>query len=198
MRSLAIRCVLWMIIPALTFKGLPCCAVRRYRAPEVLLQASVYSSAVDMWAMGAIIAELFSLRPLFPGSSEADEIYKIYSILRTPNQHTWAKGLQLAASIHFQFPQSESIQLSEMVPSASEDAVNLISPCFYIPPSLRFRSTGYPATPPSVGAKGAVDQKNARRYPVETKNVFPAMETFWPLIVNPFTHEGSYVTLTGV
>ncbi|KAM0911811.1 hypothetical protein ACQ4PT_013230 [Festuca glaucescens] len=214
-------------------------STRWYRAPEVLLQASVYSSAVDMWAMGAIIAELFSLRPLFPGSSEADEIYKICSILRTPNQHTWAKGLQLAASIHFQFPQSESIQLSEMVPSASEDAVNLISwlcswdpckrptavevlqhpffqPCFYIPPSLRFRSTGYPATPPSgllifsdrsvlfhlstvveatqimdyvVGAKGVVDQKNGRRYPVETKNVFPAMETFWPLIVNPFTHE---------
>ncbi|KAM0840531.1 hypothetical protein ACQ4PT_059599 [Festuca glaucescens] len=101
-------------------------STRWYRAPEVLLQASVYSSAVDMWAMGAIIAELFSLRPLFPGSSEADEIYKICSILRTPNQHTWAKGLQLAASIHFQFPQSESIQLSEMVPSASEDAVNLI------------------------------------------------------------------------
>ena len=30
-----------------------------------------------MWAMGAIMAELFTLRPLFPGSSEADEIYKV-------------------------------------------------------------------------------------------------------------------------
>uniref|UniRef100_A0A453QGH9 Uncharacterized protein n=2 Tax=Aegilops tauschii subsp. strangulata TaxID=200361 RepID=A0A453QGH9_AEGTS len=39
-------------------------------------------------------------------------------------------------------------------------------PCFYVPPSLRFRSTGYATTPPSVGAKGAMDQKNARRYPV--------------------------------
>jgi len=166
-------------------------STRWYRAPEVLLQASVYNSAVDMWAMGAIIAELFSLRPLFPGSSEADEIYKICSILGTPNQHTWAGGLQLAASIHFQFPQSGSIHLSEVVPSASQDALNLISwlcswdprkrptavevlqhpffqPCFYIPPSLRFRSTGYATTPPSVGAKGAMDQKNARRYPVGT------------------------------
>ncbi|KAL5224143.1 hypothetical protein ABZP36_010782 [Zizania latifolia] len=158
-------------------------STRWYRAPEVLLQASVYNSAVDMWAMGAIIAELFSLRPLFPGSNEADEIYKICSILGTPNQRTWAEGLQLAASIHFQFPQSGSINLSEVVPSASEDAINLISrlcswdprrrptavevlqhsffqPCFYIPPSLRFRSNGYATTPPS----GAVDQKNARRY----------------------------------
>lgn len=166
-------------------------STRWYRAPEVLLQASVYSSAVDMWAMGAIIAELFSLRPLFPGSSEADEIYKICSILGTPNQRTWAEGLQLAASINFQFPQLESIHLSEVVPSASEDAVNLISwlcswdprrrptavevlqhpffqPCFYIPPSLRFRSTGYATTPPSAGARGALDLKNTRRYPAGT------------------------------
>uniref|UniRef100_A0A0D9WL47 Protein kinase domain-containing protein n=1 Tax=Leersia perrieri TaxID=77586 RepID=A0A0D9WL47_9ORYZ len=174
-------------------------STRWYRAPEVLLQASVYSSAVDMWAMGAIIAELFSLRPLFPGSNEADEIYKICSILGTPNHHTWAEGLQLASSIHFQFPQSGSIHLSEVVPSASEDAISLISwlcswdpqrrptavevlqhsffqPCFYIPPSLRFRSNGYATTPPSVGAKGAVDQKNARRYSVgPLSNARPAV-----------------------
>ncbi|XLT13393.1 hypothetical protein HN51_059083 [Arachis hypogaea] len=44
-------------------------STRWYRAPEVLLQSYLYSSKVDMWAMGAIMAELFSLRPLFPGAS---------------------------------------------------------------------------------------------------------------------------------
>lgn len=44
----------------------------------------------------------------FLSISEADEIYKICSILGTPNQRTWAEGLQLAASIRFQFPQVES------------------------------------------------------------------------------------------
>ncbi|AQK80028.1 Cyclin-dependent kinase F-4 [Zea mays] len=162
-------------------------STRWYRAPEVLLQATVYNAAVDMWAMGAIIAELFSLRPLFPGSSEPDELYKICSIIGTPNQRTWPEGLQLAASMGFQFPQCESVHLSEVVPLASKDAINLISwlcswdprrrptavevlqhpffqPCFYVPPSLRFKSTGYASTPPSAGAKGAVDQKNIRRY----------------------------------
>ncbi|XP_066375896.1 cyclin-dependent kinase F-4-like [Miscanthus floridulus] len=166
-------------------------STRWYRAPEVLLQATVYNAAVDMWAMGAIIAELFSLRPLFPGSSEPDELYKICSILGTPNQRTWPEGLQLAASIGFQFPKCESIHLSEVVPLASEDAISLISwlcswdprrrptavevlqhpffqPCFYVPPSLRFKSTGYASTPPSAGAKGAVDQKNIRRYSMGT------------------------------
>ena len=56
-------------------------STRWYRAPEVLRQSSTYGSAVDMWAMGTIMAELFTLLPLFPGSSEADEIYKICSVI---------------------------------------------------------------------------------------------------------------------
>nr|CAD1840928.1 unnamed protein product [Ananas comosus var. bracteatus] len=90
-------------------------STRWYRAPEVLLQASIYNSAVDMWAMGAIIAELFTLRPLFPGKSEADEIYKICSILGTPNKNIWAEGLQLADGISYQFPQLPSIHLSTLL-----------------------------------------------------------------------------------
>jgi protein kinase len=45
------------------------------------------------------------ITPYFISSSEADELYKICSILGTPNQRTWPEGLQLAASIGFQFPQ---------------------------------------------------------------------------------------------
>jgi hypothetical protein len=37
--------------------------------------------------------------------SEPDELYKICSIIGTPNQRTWPEGLQLAASMGFQFPQ---------------------------------------------------------------------------------------------
>eukprot|EP00262_Sarcandra_glabra_P003058 TRINITY_DN1350_c0_g1_i1.p1 TRINITY_DN1350_c0_g1~~TRINITY_DN1350_c0_g1_i1.p1 ORF type:complete len:454 (-),score=69.30 TRINITY_DN1350_c0_g1_i1:192-1553(-) len=161
-------------------------STRWYRAPEVLLQSSVYNSAVDMWAMGAIMAELLTLRPLFPGSSEADEIYKICSVIGSPDQNSWAEGLQLANAINFQFPQLPSVYLSVLMPSASEDAISLISTlcswdpsrrptaaealqhpffqtCFYVPPSLRSRTTA-PRTPPSVGARGLLEQKNARKY----------------------------------
>ena len=58
----------------------------RYRAPEVLLRSTNYSSPIDMWAIGCIMAELYTLRPLFPGSSEIDEIFKICSVLGTPKQ----------------------------------------------------------------------------------------------------------------
>ncbi|KAK9120887.1 hypothetical protein Syun_018504 [Stephania yunnanensis] len=44
-----------------------------YRAPEVLVKPSLYGPAVDMWAMGAIMAELFSSMPLFRGSNNVDQ-----------------------------------------------------------------------------------------------------------------------------
>lgn len=45
-------------------------STRWYRAPEVLLRAGSYSAPIDIFAVGAIMAELYSLRPLFPGKSE--------------------------------------------------------------------------------------------------------------------------------
>lgn len=58
----------------------------RYRAPEVLLHSTTYGSPIDIWAVGCIAAELYTFRPLFPGSSEIDEMFKICSILGTPDK----------------------------------------------------------------------------------------------------------------
>ncbi|KAK6947320.1 Protein kinase domain [Dillenia turbinata] len=137
-------------------------STRWYRAPEVSLQSPTYGAAVDMWAMGAIMAELFTLRPLFPGSSEADEIYKICSVIGSPTHDTWAEGLKLASAIHYQFPQFAGVHLSSLIPSASDDAISLIASCYYVPPSLRLR-TAITKTPPS-GTRGSLEQKAARRY----------------------------------
>ena len=59
-------------------------AFNRYRAPEVLLRSTEYSAPVDLWAIGAIFAELITLEPLFPGESEIDQIYRICEILGSP------------------------------------------------------------------------------------------------------------------
>ncbi|KAK2995064.1 hypothetical protein RJ640_024522 [Escallonia rubra] len=160
-------------------------STRWYRAPEVLLQSPTYGSAVDMWAMGAIMAELFTLRPLFPGSSEADEIYKICSVIGSPSESEWVEGHVLANAINYQFPQLAGVHLSALVPSASKDAISLITSlcswdpckrptavevlqhpffqsCFYVPPSLRSKAA-VPRTPPSAGTRVALEQKSARR-----------------------------------
>lgn len=62
------------------------CMIDRYRAPEVLLRSTSYSSPIDVWAVGCIMAELYTLRPLFPGSSEVDEIFKICAVLGSPSK----------------------------------------------------------------------------------------------------------------
>ena len=79
-------------------------STRWYRAPEVLLRASNYNSPIDVWAIGAIMAGLYTKRPLFPGTSEPDEVYKICSVLGTPNGRTWEEGVRLANRMGFKFP----------------------------------------------------------------------------------------------
>ncbi|CAA0818355.1 Protein kinase superfamily protein [Striga hermonthica] len=60
-----------------------------YRAPELLLGAKQYSTAIDMWSLGCIMAELLSKEPLFNGKTEFDQLDKIFKILGTPNETIW-------------------------------------------------------------------------------------------------------------
>ncbi|KAL6542464.1 Cyclin-dependent kinase E-1 [Orobanche minor] len=68
-----------------------------YRAPELLLGARHYTSAVDMWAMGCIFAELLTLKPLFQGQEvkgtsnpfQLDQLDKIFKVLGHPTQEKW-------------------------------------------------------------------------------------------------------------
>ncbi|DBA73293.1 TPA: hypothetical protein ACH3X1_011349 [Trebouxia sp. C0004] len=102
-------------------------STRWYRAPEVLLRSQYYSAPIDMFAMGAIMAELFTLRPLFPGSSEADEIYKICSVMGSPSQQSWPEGMKLAGQMKFSFPQFSPTPLERLIPNASRDAIDLMT-----------------------------------------------------------------------
>ncbi|XP_030737295.1 serine/threonine-protein kinase MAK isoform X1 [Globicephala melas] len=102
-------------------------STRWYRAPEVLLRSSVYSSPIDMWAVGSIMAELYTLRPLFPGTSEVDEIFKICQVLGTPKKSDWPEGYQLASSMNFRFPQCVPINLKTLIPNASSEAIQLMT-----------------------------------------------------------------------
>lgn len=61
-------------------------STRWYRAPEVLLRSTNYNSPIDIWAVGCIMAELYTLQPLFPGRSEIDQIFRVTSVLGTPDK----------------------------------------------------------------------------------------------------------------
>ncbi|KAJ0544252.1 putative protein-serine/threonine kinase CMGC-CDK-PITSLRE family [Helianthus annuus] len=61
-----------------------------YRAPELLLGMKNYSTAIDMWSVGCIMAELLSGKPLFDGNKEVEQIDKIFRTLGTPNESIWS------------------------------------------------------------------------------------------------------------
>lgn len=56
-------------------------STRWYRAPEVLLRSPNYGSAIDMFAIGCVSSELATYQPLFPGTTELDQIHQVFSIL---------------------------------------------------------------------------------------------------------------------
>lgn len=53
---------------------------RFYRSPEVLLGLP-YTGSIDVWSLGCIAAELFLGLPLFPGTSEYNQISRIVELL---------------------------------------------------------------------------------------------------------------------
>ena len=72
-------------------------STRWYRAPEILLRSNVYSSPIDLWAAGAILAELYNLVPLFPGKTETETLTLIHCVLGPFDQ--WRDGQRLLAKI---------------------------------------------------------------------------------------------------
>lgn len=67
-----------------------------YRAPELLMGAKHYNKAIDCWAVGCVMAELASLRPIFKGEEakldskknvpfQRDQLLKIFEVLGTPD-----------------------------------------------------------------------------------------------------------------
>ena len=66
---------------------------RFYRSPEVLLGLP-YSSAIDMWSLGCIVVELFLGLPLFPGSSEYNQVSRITEMLGMPPMWMLEMGKQ--------------------------------------------------------------------------------------------------------
>lgn len=103
----------------------------------MLLRSTAYNSPIDIFAMGCIMAELFTLRPLFPGSSEADQIYKICSVLGSPSNKTWPTGIKLAAQMNFRFPQFVPTPLSSLIPGCSSEAVKLMQDMMHFDPQKR-------------------------------------------------------------
>ncbi|KAM5572975.1 cyclin-dependent kinase F-3-like [Rosa sericea] len=120
---------------------------RWYRAPEMLFRAFVkherlrpfeYDEKVDMWAMGAIIAELFLMRPLFNGDDSPDQLYRICEVIGAPTWDSWTEGMFLAGLMKMpKLGPENGVGLRALMPYASESAIDLIESLCSWDPSKR-------------------------------------------------------------
>jgi cell division cycle 2-like len=98
-------------------------------APEILLGATEYSTAVDMWSVGCIFAELLLNEPLFQAKGELELISMIFKLLGPPTSSTWPEynALPLARTIALPPPQAPSFrQKFSYITSAGIDLLSLL------------------------------------------------------------------------
>ena len=112
-------------------------STRWYRAPENILRFPNYNSPVDIWACGVIMAELFIAKPLFQGTSETDQLYKIMAIIGPPTQKTWPEGVAYANKMGIRFSTTPACGLASVISNASPQALSLISSMLRYDPSRR-------------------------------------------------------------
>ena len=120
---------------------------RWYRAPEILLHSPAYSLPVDIWAAAAIIAECFTRQPIFPGQSEADQLERITKILGKPHESSihggsaWKQGHTLMNARGGSFLECGPIALGQLVPTASNSALDLLASTLRWDPSRRLTAS---------------------------------------------------------
>ncbi|XP_022647124.1 glycogen synthase kinase-3 beta-like isoform X2 [Varroa destructor] len=59
---------------------------RHYRAPELVMGCTSYTTKVDIWSAGLIVAEMFLLHPVFCGESNLDQLTEMIRMLGTPTR----------------------------------------------------------------------------------------------------------------
>lgn len=89
-----------------------------YRAPELLLGTKQYSTAIDMWSLGCIMAEFLAKEPLFNGKTEFDQLDKIFRTLGTPNEKIWPGFVKLPG-VKVNFVRQPYNRLREKFPPTS-------------------------------------------------------------------------------
>ncbi|KAG1693817.1 hypothetical protein DVH05_022919 [Phytophthora capsici] len=107
-----------------------------YRAPEILMGVDTYSSAVDMWSIGCIFAEMAHGQALFPGDSEIDQLFQIFSKLSTPTPETWPDFASLP-NHDFEFPHWKHNVLASRVPELSNIGMDLLKKLLVYNPDER-------------------------------------------------------------
>jgi len=111
---------------------------RWYRAPELLIGCEEYTSAIDVWSTGCILAELLLGKPLFEGRDYMHQLRLIIGTLGTPSGEDlrFIKDPKILEYIR-RLPPTKGIKFSSLLPQANPLAVEVLECMLVFHPSRR-------------------------------------------------------------
>ncbi|KAD6118974.1 hypothetical protein E3N88_10245 [Mikania micrantha] len=115
-----------------------CVGTRWFRAPELLFGSENYGPEVDLWSLGCIISELFTLDPIFPGNSDIDQLGRIFNVLGNLNEEIWPGCAQLPNYRIISFEKVENPSgLASCLPNQTQDEILLVKKLLCFDPAGR-------------------------------------------------------------
>ncbi|KAK4341162.1 hypothetical protein RND71_039663 [Anisodus tanguticus] len=156
-----------------------------YRAPELLLGATEYGVAIDMWSAGCILAELFAGKPIMPGRTEVEQMHKIFKLCGSPSEEYWKKSkLPHATSFKPQHPYKRCVTdtfkdfppsalalvdiLLSIEPEKRGTASSALNSEFFSTKPLPCDPYSLPKYPPSKEYDAKIREEEARRRKAES------------------------------
>ncbi|XP_057947870.1 cell division control protein 2 homolog [Malania oleifera] len=116
-----------------------------YRAPEVLLGLTKYSTPVDVWAVGCIFVEMVNGTPLFPGLTEVEVLSQMFRVFGVPNEETWPGVTSLCGPDFdlsmFKTADFERLELADVVTGLELDGFDLLSKMLCMNPAARITTS---------------------------------------------------------
>lgn len=110
-----------------------------YRPPELLLGSTKYTTAVDMWSVGCILAELISKKAILQGKNEIDQFQRICKLCGTPDEASWPGVAELEAwtQLEAQADKKCKRRVREIFRDFPPDALDLVDKLLVLDPSKR-------------------------------------------------------------
>ncbi|KAH9022947.1 CMGC/MAPK protein kinase [Lactarius hengduanensis] len=113
-------------------------ATRWYRAPEIMLSFKMYTKAIDIWAVGCILAEMLTGRPLFPGRDYSHQLDLILDVIGTPTLEEFY-GITSRRSRDYirSLPIRKRRPFTALFPQASVEAIDFLNKTLTFDPKKR-------------------------------------------------------------
>ncbi|XP_008445484.2 mitogen-activated protein kinase homolog MMK1 isoform X2 [Cucumis melo] len=110
---------------------------RWYRAPELLLNSSDYTAAIDVWSVGCIFMELMDRKPLFPGRDHVHQLRLLLELIGTPSEADLGFLNENAKRYIRQLPHYHRQSFTEKFPHVHPAAIDLVEKMLTFDPGQR-------------------------------------------------------------